>query len=251
MRKLKKQNNDKKTLWIYIAVFFTVIFILLIITAFSQIKYNRNIDKYKSEIENEQSAKNKYQLNLNTALEENKTLHSELDKLNKDIENLKSQIDKKDKELSELKNKYNNALNFYEKLREAEEEYNNGNINECALILKGVNLQDDYDDISRGLYDDLVELTFYTASENLYYEGYNLYIQGNFSQAIEKFKNSLYISENEYFSDDSYFYLAYSELGNGNTESAVNYMKELINKYPDSMFKQSAEDFINNHSTKQ
>lgn len=248
---MEKQKNENKNLWVYITIFFAVIFVLLIITAFSQIKYNKSITKYKSDIQNEQSDKAKYQLNLKNALEENESLHSEVDKLNKNIDELKKQIDEKDKALSELQDKYKNALTFYEKLRKAEAEYNNGNVNECALILKSINLQDDYDENSRELYNNLAELSFYTASESLYYEGYNLYLGGNFSQAIDKFKNSLYISENEYFSDDCYYYLAYSEFGNGNIESAVNYMKDLINKYPDSMFKQIAQEFINIHESKQ
>jgi hypothetical protein len=64
-------KNGKGKVWVYAVVLFTSAFIVLILTAISQIRFNKNIDEYRDQISNKEIEKSKFQLNLNSVLEEN------------------------------------------------------------------------------------------------------------------------------------------------------------------------------------
>jgi len=65
-------NNDKKTVWVYAVILFTSAFIVLLITAYSQIKVNKNIDEVRNKLGSTEKEKSNFQMSLSSALAENK-----------------------------------------------------------------------------------------------------------------------------------------------------------------------------------
>lgn len=53
-------KKDKKTVWIYAVVLFTSAFIVLMITAYSQIKVNKNIDYVRDKLGNSEKEKKQF-----------------------------------------------------------------------------------------------------------------------------------------------------------------------------------------------
>jgi len=241
---MEKDKNGKAKVWMYAVILFTSAFIVLLITAYSQIKFTRNIDNLETQISTKENEKNMFQLNLNSALKENEKLLNENKKLEEQLKEEKEKAEAQERKILEIENNGNDIINSYEKLISAQREYDNGNFVNCAFILlydvKTEHLKND------GLkkYNELVEKTFYRAAHNLYKDGLNLYKNKQYDGAVEKFKKSLEISESEYFSDDCLFFIAYAKYYQGNKQEALSYYRELLNKYPDSSFAKNSEKIL-------
>ena len=240
-------STDKKNrvrLWLYAVVLFTSAFVVLLITAYSQIKFNRNIDDYRKQIYSEEKEKNRFLLNLNSALEENLKLAGEIKALKEQIKGLKDKAGGMEGKNLELQSKYDNILSTYEKLAEAQNEYNSGNVIACAEILKN-KINTGYLD-SKGLqmYNSLVEKTYPGASHELYLKGNEAYRNKKYEDAIEYLRKSLLLSDSEYYSDDCYFLLAHSEYRLGDKESAAIFAEALIRKYPKSSLTDESRDLL-------
>lgn len=238
---MEKGKNGKAKVWLYAVILFTSAFIVLLITAYSQIKFTRNIDSLESQINIKENEKNKFQLNLNSALKENEKLLNENQKLEEELKKEKEAVEVQKRKISEIESNGNNIINSYEKLLSALDEYEKGDFVSSAFILihevKAEYLEND------GLkkYNELVEKTFSKAAHTLYKDGLDLYRNDQYDEAVEKFNKSLEISDSEYFSDDCLYLSAYARYNQGNKEDALSYYRELLNKYPDSNYAKNSE----------
>ena len=43
-------KKGKNTIWIYAVILFTCVFILLLLTGYSQVKFNRNLNEYRNKL---------------------------------------------------------------------------------------------------------------------------------------------------------------------------------------------------------
>jgi len=241
---MEKDKNGKAKVWVYAVILFTSAFIVLLITAYSQIKFTRNIDNLETQINTKESEKNMFQLNLNSALVENEKLLNENKKLEEQLKKEKETVEAQEKKISEIETNRDEIINSYEKLISAQKEYENKNFtNSAFILLYDVNPEHLKDD---GLekYNELVEKTFPIAAHKLYKDGLDLYKSKQYDEAVEKFNKSLEISENEYFSDDCLYLSAYARYIQGNKQEALSYYRKLLDKYPDSNYAKNSENIL-------
>jgi TolA-binding protein len=241
---ITNQRGNSKTLWVYIVAIFASAFLILLLTMYSQIKFNKNIDEYKNKLSNEEAEKFNFQNSLTDALNENKALKETIDQLNKSISDMKTQIENTAKTEENQEAKSNFAKLMYERIIEAQSEYSNGNIVMCAIILKEKVQYDLLNDFCKQIYNKLGDKTFQPAAEKMYYEGYNAFKAKDYNLSMEKFKLSIKLYDKEYYSDDSYFFLGYSLYYLDNFEEAKIIINTLLNKYPDSTYKLEAERLL-------
>lgn len=240
-------KKGKNTIWIYAVILFTCVFILLLLTGYSQVKFNRNLNEYRNKLISSEEEINISSHNLKTALEENEMLYKKIEELNNileektiDYEELEEKLKNKEKE-----NEENQFLKNYELLLEAEQYYNNDKIIECTIVLLE---KVDKNKLSlNGLkkYNELKEEIYKKAAWEFYKEGYNNYIEKEYKDAKFNLNYSLKIAEDEYFSDDCYYYIAYSEYRIGKFELAKKTLETLIKKYPSSNYVEEAQKLLN------
>jgi TolA-binding protein len=241
---LSNKKNNKGRIWLYAVILFTSAFVVLLITAYSQIKFNKNIDNYRSQIHSNESEKNKFRLNLDAAINKNIILENEIKILDKEISEAEEKIKKKEEENIELTENHQKTIDSYEALIIAGREYQKGNAVECAeMLYKQVDI-DCLNKEGMAEYNYLAEKTFKRASHVYYLEGYKYFNNKDYVKAMDSFFKSLEMSDNEYFSDDCYYYLAYSAYKAGDEESARAYIKTLKEKYPDSQYLDDAETLL-------
>lgn len=238
------KRNGKKTLWIYAVVLFTSAFIVLIITAYSQIKFNKNYSYYKNQLSSSEKEKSKFSLSLNSAQEENKKLADKIVELEKNLEKSKKDFEDYKSSESASDGKGSGAYVVYEILSQAENEFRNNNYVNCALLLINNFRKELLGENGLKIYGDLVSKTFTKAAKLLYSEGNTDYNNSRYDLAIDKFNKSLLLSGNEYFSDDCLYYAAYSEYKLGNKSAAVSYLEQLLRDFPDSGYKSDATQLL-------
>jgi len=237
-------NNDKKTVWIYAVVLFTSAFIVLLITAYSQIKVNKNIDEVRNKLGSTEQEKSNFQMSLSSALAENKKLNEKIETLEKEIDDLRITESNLKKELRDLQNGNSLKLDNYEKLIRANICYYSGDIKSCSLILtKEVNKEYLEKDAEQ-LYQKLLDMSIKKAALEFYNDGYEYYKNKDYDKAIESLNNSLSLIDNEYYSDDCYYFIGYSYFRKGNLNEAKEAMKTLLDKYPNSSYKKDVEKFL-------
>jgi len=237
-------KNEKKAVWMYAAILFFSAFIVLLLTAYSQIKLNRNIMEYEDQINNEKQQNINFKLDLATMVKKNEELNEKIAQLEQEILQLKEQNSKALEDINQLKKRFSSSKDMYENLIFAIEELENDNIINCALILNTKIDASLLDAKGRDMYRYLVDSTYKPASHLLYNQGYQLYLEKDYASAIEKFKTSLELSENEYISDDCLYFIAYSEFRQGNFEKVKEAVNQLLTKYPDSSYKDDAKDLL-------
>jgi TolA-binding protein len=230
--------------WKYAVILFTSAFVVLLLTAYSQIKFNRNIDNYRSQIYNGENEKNKYRVNLKTALDENVMLKEEIAQVKNQLIDDEKKLEDSDKEKQQLQDKYTDMQNNYEALLAAESEYAKENIIKCAeMLISQVNINQ-LGPEGKIVYQSMADVVFEKASYQFYKEGYGQYKKKQYLEAAKSFADSLRYSKKSYFSDDCYFFLAYSEHYQGNNTISREYIDLLLKNYPDSSYKKDAEDLL-------
>ncbi|MCX8128975.1 MAG: hypothetical protein N3I35_02620 [Clostridia bacterium] len=243
---MAENNSDKKKVWIYAIVLFTSAFVVLLLTAVSQIKLNKNISDYKTQIHMKEKEKSNFQLNLSSSENQNKKLQEELkatkENLKNELENNKEDI----KKYNELETKHKRTVEAFEKLILAESEYDNKNFAEAALILLKQCDSDYLSNESLNKYFSLKEKVYKIAARQFYVEGFKEYKRSNYSNAILKFQYSIDLIPDEYYSDDCIFFMAYSFYKNGNNEDAEKNINILFKNYPDSTYINDAQDLLKN-----
>jgi len=234
-------KNGKKTVWLYAVILFTSAFIVLLLTAYSQIKFTKNIDEYESRLSDQEKAKYSVQQSYSLLKKENEKLKKQIDSLNDKIKS----INNKPSLYSEyyaLQYKHTKALKSYESLMKADQAYNSGDYINCAqLLLKQCEVSV-LEVEAKNLYNYLKNKTYLKAARELYGRGFSYYKKGKFHEAVTDFNSSLELVDKEYFSDDCVFFAAYSEFNMGNKTRTQHYIDLLIKKYPDSSYMNDAKN---------
>ena len=245
---MKETKNEKSKVWIYAVVLFTSAFIVLLLTAYSQIKLNNNLSNYKDKFFSTESEKNKFQLNFTSAQETNNKLNEEIEKLKAEKKDITEKYDHSVKEKTQSDENNKKTLQEYDKLSSAQVLYLNEKYVDAALILtKEIDISL-LDDKAKELYAVMLEKTIIMAGNELYQQGYEFYKKKDFASAIQKFSQALEISASDKSSDSWLYYLALSENKSGKVEKAVEHMGSLVSKYPDSTYFKRAKYFYEQHS---
>ncbi len=239
-----KKNEKKGAIWMYAVILFTSAFIVLLLTAYSQIKFNKNIDDYKNKISSGEKEKINAQMSLNSAIDNNNKMKVELDGLKAKINTQENKQVEISKELQAEKNRNIEIIASYESLIAASEEYDRGNVIECAMILKKKCNYALLQKEAMEKYTYLSEKSFRDAAYRLYIQGYTSFKDKQYGEAIEKLRQSLELRQNEYFSDDSLYYIAYSQYYMGDKAGAKTSAARLLEQYPDSSYSQDVLIFI-------
>ena len=237
------KENNKTKIWVYAVVLFTSAFIVLLFTAYSQIKLNKNLDDYKDQIHTEESEKNKYQQNFSSAQEMNEKLNGEIKKLQEENTKLVDEIESVKRELEEADTNFKKKRSAAAGYSKALTVYLSGNIVESAGLLKDV-ATSDLDGEALESYHVLVKKVNAEAGKILFDEGFSLYNKGKYAESTGKLLKSFEFAPVESFSDKCLYYLAYSEKKSGNSVTALEHMNKLVEKFPDSKYLKSAKRFI-------
>jgi TolA-binding protein len=243
---VSENSNDKKTIGLYAVILFTSAFIVLLLTAYSQMKFSKSAHEYKNLITTEEKAKINFKTNLNSALDENSKLENELNTLKKDIDRIQSENDLYKKKLDQTEEKSEKASSLYELIVSAQNSYIQGNIIECALILKKQIDPLHLDSRLAAIYHDLVEKSFGKAARKLFETGRKEYSGKNYSAAKDAFQKAVSLNVEEYFIDDCYYYLAYSEYWLGNSKGVERDVQILLDRYPSSSYRKDALNLLKN-----
>lgn len=238
------KNNEKKTVWLYAVILFTSAFIVLLLTGYSQIKFNKSLTDYKNRLNDREKENTKFQYNLSSALAENKKMNEELKSLKEDMLKTIEKNNSLSKNVEDIKNNQTITISSYELLLKADKEYSEGNIRESALILlEKINIYQ-FSENALNKYYELVSKTYKKAALQFYRDGLKDYKKGEYEKAVKDLKYSLKFAKNEYFSDDCYYFIGYSEYNLGNKDLAKESLETLISNYPDSSYKKDAEDLL-------
>lgn len=239
---MSENKDSKMKVWKYAVILFTSAFVVLLLTAYSQIKFNRNIDNYRNQIYNEENEKNKYRINLKTALDENVALKEELEQLRKELDENEEKLKDLEKENHKVQDDLTDLQNNYEALLSAQTEYEKGDPIKSAEILHSQVDLNQIGSVAKEAYQSLAKTVFEKAAHAFYKEGYSLYKKKQYSEASKSFLNSLRYSQGSYYSDDCYFFLAYCEYYQGNSNSSKEYIDMLLEKYPDTTYRNAAKN---------
>jgi len=241
---LSEKKGEKKTVWLYAVVLFTSAFIVLLLTAYSQIKFNKNIDDYRSQISSVEKERINFQMSLSSALEENKKLKADIKNLGENLDDMKKAQKENSEVLEESKKKFDEKLAAYETLLAADKAFNEGDIIKCAALLKKNMKVSLLDSNAMDKYVSLVNKSIKTAAYKLYIEGYSLFKTKDYKASMEKFSLSFELTEGEYYSDDCLYFIAYSEYKLGDLESARKTAGILLQKFPDSSYAGDVAEII-------
>jgi len=240
---MNTNTNKKSKIWIYAVILFTSAFIVLLFTAYSQIKMNKNLNDYKSQIYNKESEKNKVQQNFSSAQEMNAKLNEDIKKLEDENVVLENEISNLKKDNESIEETLKIKSEAVEGLSNAIIEYLNGNIVACAGLLKSIDVAN-LDTKTVITFNVLTLKANAEAGKILFDEGFSLYNKAKYSEATEKLLLSAQYAPGETFSDKCLYYLAYAEVKNNNTTSALEHMNKLIASFPSSKYLNSAKRFI-------
>ena len=129
------KNSERKKIWIYATILFMSAFIVLLFTAYSQIRLNGNISDYKNQLNSNTKEKNDFQINLNSCLKLNSQLNNQIKAANKQISQIKQDEKKANSSLLSEKDKTKRTIAAYDYLLAAESAYNLEEISICAKVM--------------------------------------------------------------------------------------------------------------------
>lgn len=239
-------KNVKSKIWVYAVVLFMSAFIVLMLTAVSQIKFNKNIMDYESIIYNKENEKNNFVSNLKSAEENIKLLKNEISALNTEIKKTKKQIEDTNKIDEEKLQQETLKRKEYDKLLLANINYQKKDYISCAIALfKNIDVTK-LDSIALEQYNYLKENSFEKAAFALYKQGYDEYSKNNYEKAISSFTNSFQLSKDQYYSDDCLFFSAISEFKLGRYQKAIDNCNLLFKTYENSSLKKEVNKIIDN-----
>lgn len=241
---MKGEKNVKKTVWLYAVILFSSAFVVLLLTAYSQIKFNKNITEYKNQIYTGEKEKKDYKTNLSQTLDENKVLKEDVKRINSELTKLKNDQESLKKGLEDGQNKLNQSVISYDGLIDAENSYNNGDITSCALTLKNKVDVQLLGKSAQEKYNSLINKTLKDSAFKLYYKGLDLYKKKKYDEAIESFKQSLSLTTEEDYSDDCYYFVAYSYFRKNDNNTSANFLSEMLKNYPGSDYYEDAQELL-------
>lgn len=223
---------NKSHVWILILCLLIIITNVLVITGYIQIKYNKTLSLRNSNISN---------IEKDSILKENNELKSSIEKLEEELVRQKEEISQTEKKYKSAKDYSANILNVYEDLIKAEILRQNGDLIGSAEALKSVNK--DYLQVEAGKVDNKIRNEVSKPAALYFYKaGQDDFVKGSYNIAIEEFKKSIYFITDEDFKDDCIFFLGKSYYLTGNNYVAKKTIKQLIDDFPDSEYKNEAEN---------
>jgi TolA-binding protein len=232
-----KDKNEKKQIWMYALILFAGAFIVLLLTAYSQDKFQNNISEYQNKLSTEEKAKINVVSDFNAAVKENKQLKKEIDSLRNKIIDSEQEIATGEQKSTDLKLKLDNTIVCNNLLLAAYEYYNNKDYVSCAVTLK-YDINTIYlSTKANESYNDLVSKSYEKASKLLYIDGYKNFKIKNYDEAIVSFKRCIdFSTNNEYYIDDAYYFMAKSYYETLKFDEAKSLISSFIDKYPESTF---------------
>ncbi len=233
----KDNKNEKKQIWAYALILFTGAFIVLLLTAYSQVKFQNNISDYQNKLSSQEKAKINAVTDFNTAVKENKSLKTELEALRAKLIESEQKIATEETKSLDLETRYNNAASASDTLLAAQGYFMNDDYINCAVTLKyGIN-SEYLSPKALQIYNDLLSKSYPKASLEFYRDGYRNYKKRNYTEAIVNFNRAIdFSNKNEYYVDDAYFYLATSYYRLNNFAEAKNVISMFTASYPKSSF---------------
>jgi hypothetical protein len=195
-------------------------------------------------LSDKQKEYNTFQHSLSSALVENKKLNDDLNKLDEEMARLKVKNESLQKDISNIKDNKEKYLNSYEILLKADEYYSKGFIKECSQVLINEVDYHSFNKYALNKYYSLLNNTRDKAAKLFYKDGYRSYKEGNYEESIKNLEFSLKLVDNEYFSDDCYYYIAHSQFRLNKKDLAKEAINMLLTKYDDSSYKKEVTNLL-------
>jgi tetratricopeptide (TPR) repeat protein len=235
------KKNKQKKVFMYAVVLFTCALIVLLVTAYSQYKLNKNIESSELEI-------SKYQLSYAKALERIDELSEENDRLNDENKEQKENYEEL-KETAKIQNEeYNKQIEQYELMIEAYREFQKGDEKKSAEILYQVDnklLNNEGNDF----YNEISPTIFEKVGRILFNEGLDLYLKGKYQDSLDILNISRKYSKDADYSARCLYYIAHAQNKLNDKTAAIENMKKVIEEYPDSKYQAYAQSFLRENST--
>lgn len=242
----KDSKNEKKQIWMYALILFAGAFIVLLLTAYSQVKFQNNISEYQNKLSSEEKAKINVVTDYNAAVKEIKRLTDEIESLRNKLVESEKKLDKEENRGIQLGSKYSDTILSNDSLLIAYEYYNKKDYVNCAVKLKYDINVDLLSTKSKEIYDNLVAKSYKKASQLLYAEGYKNYKGKKYNDATQGFSRAIdFAQKDEYFVDDAYFYLAKCYYKLSKYVDAKILINSFLNSYPDSTFVSPMKELYN------
>jgi TolA-binding protein len=237
------ENRKKTSVWLYAVILFFSAFIVLVFTGYSQIKLNKNLENYKSQVTSTESEKEMYQKHFASAQEMNEDLNQEIDSLKIEIDSLRQEISALKATNTDLEYEYSQREAEGEKLSEAMKFYLDGQPAECVDMLRSIDTEL-ISEKSLKMLDILRSKAGAQAGSLFYDKGYNLYLKGKYDEAAAAFELSYKYEPKGEISDKCLYYLSYAKLKAGDRKTAVEKMKLLVENFPESKYISKAKSFV-------
>jgi TolA-binding protein len=232
MEKNKKPNS--KNIWMYAVLLFTSAFVILVLTAYSQMKLNKENNSISSTLKNAIEQQDTYKINLNQTLEENKAILAEMELIKETNTNISVENKKLRDDNAALKTANEKTALMYEKYIAAQAAYDNNDwIGAAKELYNGFDITL-LSDASRVKCQQIIDTIGLTTAERAYINGYNLYVAGRFTEAADLFDLSTKITTKAYYSDDCYYLEAHCYMALKNNTKAAQLLDLMIRNYPDS-----------------
>lgn len=239
-------KDKKANVWLYAVILFTSAFIVLLFAGYSQIRLNKNLDDYRSQVFSTETEKNEYLRNFASASEMNEELNKEIRQLEKEKEELMKEISDLSDEKEGLEKTLQLEQEAFGSLAVVFDVYLQGDVIRAVEQLKTVDVEK-LDQESVAAYQKLERRVTAEAGKQLFDEGFSLYDRAKFTQAAEKLLLSFQYAPKEEFSDKCLYYLAHAEFRTGEKVTAVEHMERLIREYPESNYLRRAEQFVDKY----
>lgn len=237
------KENKRASVWVYAVVLFTSAFIILLFAAISQIRINNDLDEYKSKVDSKETENNLVHENFLSAQEMNKRLNEKIDELDKNNQALKNENENLNSEIKNLDAKVIKRDESFETLIQALSAYQKGDEVGCAALIKKIDTAAINEEQVQ-IYNEIALEVYSEAGKKLFNEGYYLYKEAQYKEAIKNLLLSYEYAPRDVFSDKCLYYLAYSQMRADMTDEAVKHMNILIRDYPSSKYIKYAKDFI-------
>jgi TolA-binding protein len=237
------ENKKKSSVWLYAVILFFSAFIVLVFAGYSQIRLNKSLENYKNQVFNTESERQMYQKHFASAQEMNEELNKEIENLKNDLENLRKYSSDLEDSIENLTVDKSKRETEAGKLSEAMTLFLEEKYTECVKNIKSIDTTYLSSESLKTL-NILKSKAEVNAGKQLFDKGYELYLDGNYSEALSAFELSYIYAPDEEFSDKCLYYSSNAELKAGDRKKAVDKMQMLVDKYPKSKFLSKAKSFI-------
>lgn len=222
-------KEKSKSLWLYGTILFTVAFVLVAISAISQIGLNRQTRQYAAELQQDGDRFGSFNRNAVVVSEENQVLREKIAALEKEKETLLAQNEalSTDKEIGQQK------AYAYEQILAARALYDEKRWVEGADKLLDINAEL-LDDSGEAFYEEFGASLVQKAIETSYAEGYSAFRAEDYPLAIGKFEQAYKFDGDGRMADDALYFMGLCYMRMEAPESAKATFNNLINDFPSS-----------------